>query len=362
MLFWRRRSDSGPSRPRGRRGGCDRRRRRPDAPGDSAASSVWIACGQSQALREAGADVVVTNLAQVKVAAEPPVGLVTGVRRIRPGARGNPRSPVRAGQRIFRDPRRRRRGQCADDVHYPGTYLAGGYNRLRTDIAGRVVENEDLVNFPNWLALTFRIADERMVRSSSTSSSCPTARSSISGAPCCFEPLRFEDGQGRRTHAHGAPPGLDERHAPGRAGAGADRRELVGRVTVRSAIDGRVVNARRETLSQVQQPAPGAAGRRGRWRGRRLSAGAHLPVEHSCRAGGANAGVRRRSSCARARAVSSRNRDTSGRNSTIDLAAGRRRWCWKRSPAFYTSRDHAISECGAGGAQGDCACGSLRRG
>ena len=46
---------------------------------------------------------------------------------------------------------------AADDVHYPGTYLAGGYNRLETEIAGRTVENEDLVNLPNWLALSFRI-------------------------------------------------------------------------------------------------------------------------------------------------------------------------------------------------------------
>ena len=37
----------------------------------------------------------------------------------------------------------------ADDIHYPGTYLAGGYNRLKTEIAGRVIENEDLVNLPN---------------------------------------------------------------------------------------------------------------------------------------------------------------------------------------------------------------------
>jgi beta-phosphoglucomutase family hydrolase len=44
----------------------------------------------------------------------------------------------------------------ADDVHYPGTYLAGGYNRLKTKIAGRIVENEDLVNIPNWLCLNFR--------------------------------------------------------------------------------------------------------------------------------------------------------------------------------------------------------------
>ncbi len=44
----------------------------------------------------------------------------------------------------------------AGGVHYPGTYLAGGYNRLKTEIAGRVIENEDLVNWPNWTFLTFR--------------------------------------------------------------------------------------------------------------------------------------------------------------------------------------------------------------
>ena len=48
----------------------------------------------------------------------------------------------------------------ADDVHYPGTYLAGGYNRLQTEIAGRVIENEDLVNFPNWLPLSLRVEGE----------------------------------------------------------------------------------------------------------------------------------------------------------------------------------------------------------
>ncbi|SMF27948.1 Trehalose and maltose hydrolase (possible phosphorylase) [Tistlia consotensis] len=47
-------------------------------------------------------------------------------------------------------------GADADGIHYPGTYLAGGYNRLATEIAGRTVENEDLVNLPNWLPLAFR--------------------------------------------------------------------------------------------------------------------------------------------------------------------------------------------------------------
>jgi alpha,alpha-trehalase len=44
----------------------------------------------------------------------------------------------------------------AGGPHYPGTYLSGGYNRLETDIAGHVLENESLVNWPNWLPLTFR--------------------------------------------------------------------------------------------------------------------------------------------------------------------------------------------------------------
>jgi len=34
----------------------------------------------------------------------------------------------------------------SDGIHYPGTYLAGGYNRLKSEIAGRIIENEDLVN------------------------------------------------------------------------------------------------------------------------------------------------------------------------------------------------------------------------
>jgi alpha,alpha-trehalase len=49
----------------------------------------------------------------------------------------------------------------SDDVHYPGTYAAGVYNRLTTSLGGRDIENEDLVNLPNWLPLTFRIEGGR---------------------------------------------------------------------------------------------------------------------------------------------------------------------------------------------------------
>jgi alpha,alpha-trehalase len=46
---------------------------------------------------------------------------------------------------------------AASDAHYPGTYATGVYNSLADRIAGRTIENESLVNLPNWLALTFRI-------------------------------------------------------------------------------------------------------------------------------------------------------------------------------------------------------------
>ena len=49
---------------------------------------------------------------------------------------------------------------AADDVHYPGTYVAGCYNRLTSQVAGRRVENEDMVNLPNWLSLRFGLAGQ----------------------------------------------------------------------------------------------------------------------------------------------------------------------------------------------------------
>jgi trehalose/maltose hydrolase-like predicted phosphorylase len=50
-------------------------------------------------------------------------------------------------------------GSMPGNTHYPGTYLAGGYNRLETTIAGRVIENEDLVNWPDWTLLRFKVED-----------------------------------------------------------------------------------------------------------------------------------------------------------------------------------------------------------
>lgn len=48
------------------------------------------------------------------------------------------------------------RGATPDGLaRTPGTYRAGCYDRLASQVAGRTVVNEDLVNLPDWLPLTF---------------------------------------------------------------------------------------------------------------------------------------------------------------------------------------------------------------
>ena len=153
--------------------------------------------GNSQRLREAGADVVVTTLAQVHVATESPSAWSLVYEEFDSAREGIRESLCTLGNGYFAT-----RGAAAwagaDAVHYPGTYLAGGYNRLRTDIAGRVVENEDLVNLPNWLSLTFRIDngewfDLRAVTIRSYRQELDLRHGLLSSA------ISIEDGHGRRT-------------------------------------------------------------------------------------------------------------------------------------------------------------------
>ena len=130
----------------------------------------------------------------------------------------------------------------ADETHYPGTYLAGGYNRLKTNLAGREVENEDLVNLPNWLPLTFRLEggdwfNARAVELLEYRQELDLARGLL------LRTLRFRDRKGRVTRvAQRRFVHMRHKHLAGQ--------ELVleaenwsGRVRVCSALDGRVVNA-----------------------------------------------------------------------------------------------------------------------
>ncbi len=196
--------------------------------------------GQSKALRQAGADVVVTTLAQVSVAAEPPSAWSLVYEGFDPAREGIRESLCALGNGYFAT-RGAPTWARADSTHYPGTYLACGYNRLRTEIAGRVVENEDLVNFPNWLAVEFRIGDDdwfdlRRVKIVSYRQELDLRRAML------FRTVSFEDGEGRRFT-------LKERRLVSMANLHLGALDLAlcaenwfGRITIRSGIDGRGVN------------------------------------------------------------------------------------------------------------------------
>jgi len=129
----------------------------------------------------------------------------------------------------------------AGDVHYPGTYLAGGYNRRKTEIAGHAIENEDLVNLPNWLPVSFRIEEGPWIDFGQVAllDYCQTLelRQGI-----LRRRVRFRDDQGRITHytsrrlVHMNRPHIAALHIR------FEPENWSGNVQVRSALDGRVIN------------------------------------------------------------------------------------------------------------------------
>lgn len=138
----------------------------------------------------------------------------------------------------------------AGGSHYPGTYLAGGYNRLETEIADTVLENEDLVNWPNWLPLTFRPEggdwlDLDAVDLKDFSYRLDVYRGVLERS------MRFRDAQGRefslssRRLLHMANPhlaGIEWRLTP---------HNWSGRIEIRSALDGTVRNKNVERYREL---------------------------------------------------------------------------------------------------------------
>ncbi|MCV7053267.1 trehalose-phosphatase [Mycobacterium heidelbergense] len=85
---------------------------------------------------------------------------------------------------------------AASEAHYPGTYAAGVYNQLADRVAGRAIENESLVNLPNWLALTFRIDGEAWFDVDDTELLSYRQTFDLRHATLTRQ-LRFRDGSGR---------------------------------------------------------------------------------------------------------------------------------------------------------------------
>jgi alpha,alpha-trehalase len=234
--------------------------------------------------------------------------------------------------------------RSADAVHYPGTYLACGYNRLSTDIAGRRVENEDLVNLPNWLPVSFRVGDEdwfdvRHVDLLEYRQELDLRQGVLQRT------IRFEDSQHRRTK-------VVSRRLVSMANPHLAALEMVwqpenwsGRLELRSALDGRVTNAGVERYRQLNSQ--------------------HLiPIEATSLADDATLFLKvqtvqsewRIAQAARTRlfagdqrlAVAAKLDEEPGyiaQRFLTEVVAGKELRL-EKVVALYSSRDHAISECG----------------
>ena len=86
----------------------------------------------------------------------------------------------------------------AGQIHYPGTYAAGVFNRLEDVIAGTTTDHESLVNLPNWLPLTFRIDGGTWFDVGAVELLSYRQVLDIRGAVLTRE-LRFRDDAGRTT-------------------------------------------------------------------------------------------------------------------------------------------------------------------
>jgi len=130
----------------------------------------------------------------------------------------------------------------ADGIHYPGTYVAGCWNRLRDEVAGQSVDNESMVNLPNWLPVTIAIEGGDWLTLDQVE--VLTQRQELDlRRGILTRWLRYRDAQGRLT-------GLTQRrfvHMQRAHLAGMETKVKAenwsGRLRIRTGIDGTVQNA-----------------------------------------------------------------------------------------------------------------------
>ena len=128
------------------------------------------------------------------------------------------------------------------DVHYPGTYTHGGFNRETTILGGRAVLNEDLANLPNWLVLKLRIEDEEPVRLDNVEILHYRHEYDI-GAALMSRTVRFRDRAGRTTTlASRRFVSMADRHLAGLEWV-LTAENWSGRAAVLTALDSRITNS-----------------------------------------------------------------------------------------------------------------------
>ncbi|XRQ09838.1 glycoside hydrolase family 65 protein [Actinomadura welshii] len=231
----------------------------------------------------------------------------------------------------------------AGGAHYPGTYIAGCYDRQAAEVTGRHIDNADLVNMPNWLPLAFRAAGGEWldIDQAQASGRLLSYRQELDvRRGVLTRLLRVRDSRGRTSRI--AQRRIVSMHDPHLAALETTvvAENWSGTAQIVSALDGRVVNA-------------GVA----RYRG--------LPEEHlkhtktaqpedpellllRTRTNSSDIGiaVAARTRASAQTAATRRSEDGwTGHDLTLDLREGVPVTIEKVA-AIFTSRDHAVEECG----------------
>jgi beta-phosphoglucomutase family hydrolase len=148
-------------------------------------------------------------------------------------------------------------GTTSGPVHYPGTYLAGVFNRLKSSVQGRTVETEHMVNAPDWtfIKVTLPGGEELLPESPhliSYRQELDLRRGLLSRT------MRFRDRQGRTTRVATRQFQSFAGHHLAALELTVEAEDWSGTATIRSMIDGRVANQNvpddRELASHHWQP------------------------------------------------------------------------------------------------------------
>ena len=140
----------------------------------------------------------------------------------------------------------------ANDVNYPGTYIAGLYNRLPSKVGDRMVENEDFVNCPNWLPVSFRIGDGAwMALNSETLVEIDRKLDLKNGV--MYKHAIVKDEKGRETLVESRRlAGMQQPHLAA-ISYSLTPLNYAGEITLRSMLDGDIINAGVERYKQLNQ-------------------------------------------------------------------------------------------------------------
>ncbi|MDT0305198.1 glycoside hydrolase family 65 protein [Streptomonospora wellingtoniae] len=227
----------------------------------------------------------------------------------------------------------------ADGVHYPGTYIAGCYNRTTSYVAGREVENEETVNAPNWLPLTFSAEGGPWLGEGGTGPNDQSLELSLRTG-VLTRTFHYRDSSGRTTRVRQRR--LVSMAEPHLAALEVELtpQNWSGTLGVRSALDGTVTNAGVQRYRQLN--------------GRHLvprGTGGAAPAETWLRSEASASGI--------GIAVAARTRVTCGPVPCTAVADARPDWIGnvlrieavrgrpvtvEKTVALHTSRDHAIGD------------------